>query len=123
MDDSKKQSCSLCGKYKSIKGSNLCTGCLRIDSFVRRNLPIVKKIIADLEKASPPNQPTPSTKPAIKPKVVTEMAKKLVLSSKLAKQNLEQAIADLERNIESQESRLKENRIELKKLKEQLSNF
>ncbi len=51
------------------------------------------------------------------------MNQKVVFNFKIAKQNLEQAIADLERNIKFQESRLKEKRIELKKLKEQLSIF
>ena len=49
------------------------------------------------------------------------MTKKIVISSKLAKQNLVQAIADLERHIKFQESRLKEKRMELNKLKEQLA--
>ena len=63
----------------------------------------------------------PPARPKRPQEVATEMIKKVVISSRLAKQTLEQAIADLERNIKFQESRLKEKRIELKKLKEQLS--
>ena len=123
LDDLEKHSCSLCGKYQSMKDSNRCAGCLRIESFVLRKMSIVKKIFSEIELSNSSSRPTQNARPSMSPKVVTQLTNDVALCSKLAKQNLEQAIADLERNIKFQESRLKEKRTELKKLKEQLSNL